>query len=681
MQVIEHIDPFVDWAMVLADARDGDKQGDELYFPVFFEGHRATINEALQTDPTLDKNDVRIFLPDSDAPGEELVGDGLRPLLRENISTISGDNASSVSGYYFTRRSDFLVLARAETVREFILGVGTPVRIPDEPAPDQFDLRNKPAFQPNAPIVAIIDEGIGYLNARFRRFEEIFGNRVHKTRFLALWQQSVKPVTGMEGATIEIGRVLTPDMIESDLAQLGTRTEGELYADRNAEIFGNRTHRSTEQSFSHGTAVLDLAAGANPTSREADVDILAVQLPPETLEDTSGTQLPPFLLMGLDWLLAYAASEARPIIVNISLGYSAGTKTGDALLEKVMRERLAAFNAQFGTDGNGRPAAQLVFAFGNSHRERLNARVNLTNQLTDAEFGWAIQPEDPTPSFLQIHRTDTPKDDLRGDISITIESPSGRVFNVIPHVEHSEDILVPDEAGVQCMVGRVYQDRSEGTARITIAMAPTATVRSTGLVAEAGMWSVKVHRVSTEDVPFVLQVQRDDTATGFARGGRQSYLDHQNGYALDPRTENYELPEGTPGLTRKGTNSALMARAGNAIYLVGSFEPDASISADAIRPTRESAASDQWSERAAGPGPTFAAQSEDGVGNPGVIASGTFSDTTVLVNGTSVAAAKLTRDLSGLGPALDVVAGIPDTDQIGGARRGRGGARERHPEI
>ena len=80
------------------------------------------------------------------------------------------------------------------------------------------------------------------------------------------------------------------------------KTEFEIYQQNKNSLFGQNTHRSTEQNFSHGTAILDVAAGADPVDEDVAQDILAVQLPPETLEDTSGTHLPAFLIMAVEWL-------------------------------------------------------------------------------------------------------------------------------------------------------------------------------------------------------------------------------------------------------------------------------------------------------------------------------------------------------------------------------------------
>ena len=134
------------------------------------------------------------------------------------------------------------------------------------------------------------------LNARFRRQFDEAGSKTYETRILALWQQSMDATqsSGDRNSPCDIGRILSRDDIMAQLNALQHKTEFEIYQENNNLLFGRNTHRSTEQNFSHGTAILDVAAGADPADEDVTQDILAVQLPPETLEDTSGTHLPAF---------------------------------------------------------------------------------------------------------------------------------------------------------------------------------------------------------------------------------------------------------------------------------------------------------------------------------------------------------------------------------------------------
>ena len=664
-----HIDPFVDWTMTIESARRTSPEEERKWIPVFFEGDRDTINALFV------QHDIPVFLPassggDCTMPCAE---GGRQPLYQDSTLEFCFAEEGQVAGFYFVQPQHLHQMAEVPALRALIKGAGVPVCLDPTKRTKPLSVRSASAASKQTPIVAVIDDGIGYLNARFRKRVAGKERTRTQTRFLGLWQQSIQPVQD-QCPYVKIGRVLSAEDIEADLCRLGLETEFDVYRSRNAEIFSDFTHRSTEQAFSHGTAILDLAAGLDPKDGAEGADLLAVQLPPETLEDTSGTHLPVFLLMAVDWLLSLAYTEARSIIINVSLGFSAGTKTGESLLERQLRSRIACFNEEM----NNAHAGRLVFAYGNSYRERLAARFDLDDALAKGTMDWNIPPDDPTHSFLQIHRIDQVSSDLSAEIGLSLASPSGTVFTVIPPVDQFEDLVVPDDAGIGQVIGRIYHDRLEGTSRLTIALAPTTG--SSGLLTESGTWKVTVQKSSAQSVSLVLQVQRDDTAAGFERGGRQSFLDHRDAYGFDPRTYSYDAPEGASGLTRNGTNSAIMAKGGAGIVTAGAIEPDPMGSRNAVRPTLETAGSADWSQRTLGAGPTHSTIGSDGYGSYGVVASGTFSDTTVVVDGTSVAAAKITRDLSNIAPTLEAVPDAARTNRIGEVRVGAGGARPRHPE-
>lgn len=444
-----YFDPFVDWSITVNDARFGASDPVRTFMPVFLEGDRAEMNRAFAD------HDVPLRI--SPAVGEACdppTGAEISWLHPASTANFVFPEAEQIAGFYYMKPEHLRQITAIPALRAYVKGAGLPMQIDPARATQDFKLP-KSKTSADKPIVAVLDEGIAYLNARFHKQVKSKGKKHTRTRFLGLWQQSVAPVQDPNCPYVQFGRVLTEADINGDLDRLGAETEFDVYRSRNEEIFGDRTHRSTEQGFSHGTAILDLAAGLDPKDGADGADILAVQLPPETLEDTSGTHLPAFLLMALDWLLSLAFCEGRSIIINVSLGFNAGTKTGQALLERQIRSRIQSFNVEM----NNPKAAQIVFAFGNSYRERLAARFDLTEALTEGTVNWDVPPDDPTHSFLQIHRADAASCDLSAGTSFELVSPSGQTFTTMPQVGDCTDLKVDGQ-----LVGRVYHDLLEGTA-------------------------------------------------------------------------------------------------------------------------------------------------------------------------------------------------------------------------
>ena len=152
------------------------------------------------------------------------------------------------------------------------------------------------------------------------------------------------------------------------------------------------------------------------------------------------------------------------------------------------------------------------------------------------------------------------------------------------------------QAGSPHLIGRIYHDDAEGVARFIVALPPTDANVTHGCPDASGFWKIRVQQRTSERVAIAIQVQRDDTAAGFIRGGRQSYLEDENGYGLDPLTQNYEMPLENARVSRKGTNSALVVKGSEFIHLVGAVEPDTMGRCYAFQPTYETAESAPWSE-------------------------------------------------------------------------------------
>lgn len=479
MSDITFINPYVDWAMASKPASD------DLHFPVFFEGARDDINAHL----------LHAGLCLGTGSGNNS-GNAPKALRVCVTNSVVHNTCDQVSGFYYLSRQDLMAVSSQARIRPFIKWVGVPVRLnqPLTQCPDQQPCEGQAAL---APIIGVTDEGIGYLNARFRRQSDEAENKTYETRILALWQQSMNATQSAwdSNGPCDLGRILSRDDITAQLNALQHKTEFEIYQENNNSLFGQNTHRLIEQNFSHGTAVLDVAAGADPAEGDVAQDILAVQLPPETLEDTSGTHLPAFFIMAVEWLLDEARTRGRPIIINVSLGFPAGTKTGGSLLERVLTERVNAMNADF--QNSETPLAQLVFAYGNSHKDRLCAQISLRDEKTAADIKWVVQPDDPTPSYIEIHRTDHESLDLNADIELTLISPQGHHYCDIPMVNSSSNMNAV-QAGSPHLIGRIYHDDAEGVARFIVALPPTDANVTHGCPDASGFWKIRVQQRTSE---------------------------------------------------------------------------------------------------------------------------------------------------------------------------------------
>jgi hypothetical protein len=190
-----------------------------------------------------------------------------------------------------------------------------------------------------------------------------------------------------------------------------------------------------------------------------------------------------------------------------------------------------------------------------------------------------------------------------------------------------------------------------GTALLHVALGPT--VGLPGLPAcPSGAWRIEVRTTEVEPVRLTARVQRDDTPQGYRSLGRQSWLDHPQGWDWDPDLRGYLAPRSAmdaPGcpVTREGSCVAYAGAEDPSILFVAAGRP---VTGDPGR-LRPSSYSSEGVRTRARPGeslgPTLAARGDDGVMLAGRRAAGVLSGSVARLSGTSVAAPEVTRALLG----------------------------------
>jgi len=500
-----------------------------------------------------------------------------------------------------------------------------------------------PAFGPGTrsggpAIVAVVDDAVAFLNRRFRRADG-------GSRFDAIWLMA-PPVT--PGGPR--GRVLARAEID---ALAATGCEASTYATVMAGLFPPDVPRGLTRAVTHGTHVADLAGGSAPGGLD-DVTMVAACLPPLALRDTTGVGWSGDLILALHWIVrraialsAACAAGPRPLVLNLSLGMSAGPKDGTGLAERAIAEALAAYEAV------AQAPARATLPFGNDQRTR---QVALVAPLAGeaAWVGWQIQPDDRLGARMLVRAT--------GPLALALTPPGD--------AEDRPVDLVPGAAAEVRHHGRVVavvraQPAGPGLTRsYDIAVLPT---RRDGpdLVAPSGRWGLTVARSASAADPTVsLQVQRGDTPPGQRIFGRQSYLVHPACNGFDAETWDWSYPGPGP-VTRSGSHSALVTvrdRRVLAVAAAGMRRPPTGGAPPAARYSAEGSSNPPWTARQ---GPDACALAEAAPNRPGVVAAGTRSGAAARLAGTSVAAPALARLLSReLGPG-GVLAGGNHPDEVG----------------
>lgn len=524
-----------------------------------------------------------------------------------------------------------------------VLDVGSTVDLDLNDTPDATAAPQQPKPWHGTPIVAIIDDGIGFLNSRFRRATpDGYETRVH-----AIWLQSLErlrmPAGGQRRA--HLGRILSGDEIDALLAQGRALDEPATYAALNADLYGRGGHRSTEFGQSHGTHVLDLAAGADPDDASdpaRDWPLLAVQLPPEAIEDTSGTRFESYMVQGLRWILkqAQGMDPKAPVIVNLSMGMQAGPKNGTRFAEyQIARE------ARLWEQVTGQPV-RIVWSFGNNWRSRQVAafdfpRTAAPRDATDRQITWRAQPDDLTASYLEVH-CDAGTDSTMIEVALT--APDGTASGFVPMAPgsfRSLDAKGPAVARIYHVPEHVLEPGIAQPACYMLALGPTNARIAGEALAPSGAWSVAIRYRGVAPMRLSLQIQRGESLPGYAPRGRQSYFDDATAYAWDGEQQDWSGLATDCPIRRDGTLSALATGLVRQVHSVGAAEWDAC--AVGYRPSPYTSQGTDWTAKSPIEASTRA---DDGRVLWGVLASGTFSESARLLNGTSAAAGRLTRALA-----------------------------------
>lgn len=519
-----------------------------------------------------------------------------------------------------------------------VLQIGPGLALPDITAADdgQDLAQTEGDLAPHLPLIAVIDDGIGFLNARFRRHRG-------KTRIRAVWLQAAEWVElgDTPAGDVVCGRVLTGADIDAHLAAGGD--EAEIYAQINRALLPRTEKSPTSQRVAHGTHVLDLAAGAapwigNPISA---VPILAVQLPPAAIRETAGRRMEAYLVQGLRWVLAEALRQANgtnvpPLVINLSVGSLAGPGDETAFLADWFRHEIAR-HARI-THGEVR----LVIAYGNARLERLVARDEL-RLSAPMLLSWRVLPDDHSSSFLEL-RVDK---GMTAGLRLVLTPPKGSGLPPLDEAWPAAGSGWRLDGPIAAVTAVAEPGDQE---LLHLALGPTAGAGAMP-ACPPGAWQLELRTTEAEPVRVTARVQRDDTPPGYRTLGRQSWLDHPEGWDWDDDLRGYLAPrsqEDAPGcpVTRQGSCVAYAGANDPNILFVGSVRPKTGAPKE-VRPAPYSAEGVRHLARPGeSRGPTLVARGDDGAVLTGRAAAGVLSGTVARMSGTSMAAPMVARALA-----------------------------------
>lgn len=494
---------------------------------------------------------------------------------------------------------------------------------------------------PGTVVVGIIDDGIAFAHERFRKAD--------KTRVEYWWVQDGAGA-GTPPTPFDYGRELKKADIDGLLTQCtpaGVVDEDEFYVRAGLIDIRRDEHKSAAWRAAHGTHVMDLACGADPQTVGDERPIVVVQLPTAVTADTSGAALPGYAYDAMEYIIARAKDIATgtgllPVVINLSYGLIAGPHDGTGPLPRDGTGPLEPAIDYLVTRSKdeGFPL-RVVLPAGNSHLSRCHAQVSLGEDEVKL-LRWRVQPDDQTPSFLEIWMPCRTGGGGESRLELTVTSPTGYSLSIDEtlgayqdwvtaagtHAEVSYSLPVPNGRGV-----------------FLVALKPTTDLNPANALAPSGIWKVELKNrgLSGSDIVHAW-IQRDDTPYGYPLRGRQSYFDEDCYQRFDEATGREIETDDLKCHVRRASLINAIATGREPIVMGGFLRREMiaakySAGGPVLAPCG-TAAADPFR-------PDAMAVSEDSYVHAGVLAAGSRSGSVVAMGGTSVAAPQITRWIAG----------------------------------
>jgi subtilisin family serine protease len=311
----------------------------------------------------------------------------------------------------------------------------------------------RPPYDGKGVIVGILDVGCDVAHPNFCRNG--------RTRILSLWRQATG-ATPRPPAEYNYGMEYKKDVIDQALA--------------NGEPYGSLMGDVRPEEGSHGTNVMDIAAGSGAAPGVApNADLIFVEVDTDDVgkEDFIGNSAR--LWQAADYVFKQAEALGKPAVVNISLGTNGGPHDGSALVDQQLGKLL------------DKPGRAIVIAAGNAFDAKCHASGHL-DPGNSRTLTWTVVPKDDTGNELEVWYSG-------GPLAVFLTKPDGTDEHGPVALGHSEKFLLPG----LCIVNH---DRvaANGANRINIFIEKPPP---------AGDWLVRLENVGATEAVFDAWIERD----------------------------------------------------------------------------------------------------------------------------------------------------------------------------
>jgi hypothetical protein len=666
----EGLDPYFVWADIsgFAHLRKSGQEPD-AHVP-----QQLPVLVALQPEVTALQLSNQLKKLNLEAHPQELQAPWLRiapAYLNDAAQLPGGVVPATVNRAFFNTRSEKTLLA---LVRHIEIDLPQEANLPLKPLKERHPPVQREKLK--GKVMALIDDGCAFAHPHFGCWQA----GAFKTRVKRLWDMNVRGALATVGPPAGFGAELSPgiqgrDFSDAELnALIAARTysgrvdEDAVYADF---AQGTLDHVNRLQSrAAHGTHVMDMACGtyfvqdtmctreaaepANPTwdlatsfptsgggQDASDAQIIFVQLPMRTVQDTSGRNtMTRDVIDAFTYILNQCDDKAQ-IVVNLSWGALAGPHDGTHALEQHMDALIAWQRLQHPMVAP-RNRLQITVPAGNGYQSRTHATFALQPGQHSPQVQWRTQPDDATESYVEIWL------EQGMQVEVNITDPRGNTL--VPPVRYGD---VRNLSGYKAsllpgsVLGALYHDAGlsgQNGHCVLLALAPTVSPDNLRVTAPHGVWTFTVTNIGNTAGVVDAYVERDDVALDTRRGARQSYfedINYDRQAVKDDTRVDLDCPNPLAAYVRREGVFNNISTGKLTDKVGGVRETDLEFA--------EYSPHDVFSGLAKRPGTATAmphyATSEESPTLHGIRAAGTRAAGTVRLSGTSMAAPQIARDL------------------------------------
>jgi subtilisin family serine protease len=337
-------------------------------------------------------------------------------------------------------------------------------------------------------LVGIIDVG------GFDFAHDDFLDRNGQTRFLEIWDQGGSHRGHPKG--FDYGARITRAHMNAAIAQASGR--GGIAATAYEP-------QSQMEEGSHGTHVASIAAGNRGVCHRADIAAVLIdvgdQLDDHRLSFYDSTRLAD----AVDWLVALAQEQGRPVSINVSLGTNGHAHDGSSAVSRWVDAALAvpgrAVCVAAGNAGQESPQSDddLGFLFGRIHTSGRIAAKGLTTDIEWLVVGSGMT--DISENELEIWYGAADR------FGVQVKPPDLPWTDLIEPGEYIENRQLPD-GSLFSVYNELYHP-ANGANYLAIYLSPflsDTTVRGV----RSGTWRIRLKGIDIRDGRFDGWIERDD---------------------------------------------------------------------------------------------------------------------------------------------------------------------------